>query len=96
MRIAKKKSMKEKFPKYTREENRACKLTDNQISEIQSRREKGEIYSSIARDYGITPQAVFYWCLSKEVRKGSVCLRRFPASWAKAASNAPEGPPKRP
>ena len=75
--------MKEKFPKYTREENRACKLTDNQISEIQSRREKGEIYSSIARDYGITPQAVFYWCLSKEVRKGKSKNKSNPSTTPK-------------
>ena len=57
------------FPKYTREENKGCKLTDKQIQEIKERRERGETYADIAKDYNITEQAVYYWCLDPEVRK---------------------------
>lgn len=58
-----------KHPKFTREENRACKLTDKQIDEIKTRRLHGESYPNIAKDYNITVQAVYYWCLSDEDRK---------------------------
>jgi hypothetical protein len=63
------KSTSMEFPKYTRQENLSCKLDDRQIAEIQRRRQHGETYPEIAQDYGITPQAVFYWCLPDEVRK---------------------------
>lgn len=57
------------FPRYTREENRACKLTDNQIEEIKIRHQKGESYPEIAKDYNVTPQTIFYWCLDEKERK---------------------------
>lgn len=57
------------FPRYTREENRNCKLTDKQICAIRIRHDNGESYPEIAEDYEITPQAIFYWCMSEEDRK---------------------------
>ncbi len=57
------------FPKYTREENLACKLSDEQITEARERRKTGESYPSIAQDFKVTPQAIFYWCLSDYERK---------------------------
>ncbi|MDZ4286194.1 MAG: hypothetical protein U1A23_04645 [Candidatus Sungbacteria bacterium] len=57
------------FPRYTRDENLKCKLTDIQIKEIKERRERGESYTSIASEYDITPQTVYYWCLSEAKRK---------------------------
>lgn len=73
-----------KHPKYTREENLACKLTDKQIAEIQTRHKKGEFYSVIAKDYNITPQAIFYWCLDEKTRKERVAARK------RVAHNDPE------
>lgn len=62
--------MKElEFPKYTREENLACKLTDIQIKEIRAKRKSGLTYPQIAKNYNITPQAVYYWCLDDGTRK---------------------------
>jgi hypothetical protein len=60
--------MKQKFPRFTREENRSCKLSDKQILEIQKRRKAGETKEEIAVDYNITPTAVYYWCLSPNKR----------------------------
>ena len=60
--------LKIKFPRYTREENRACKLSDAQILEIQKRRKRGETKEEIADDYDVTASAIYYWCLSPERR----------------------------
>ncbi len=57
------------FPRYTREENKSCKLKDSDILEIKERREKKETYKSIARDYGVTEQCIAYWCLDEKTRK---------------------------
>lgn len=59
----------EQYPRYTREENRNCKLTDKQICAIRIRHDNGDSYSEIAEDYEVTPQAIFYWCISEEERK---------------------------
>lgn len=56
-------------PRLTREENRACKLTDEQIMEMKTRRANGDSYAEIARDYGVSSPAVYYWCLDDEARK---------------------------
>lgn len=58
-----------KFPRYTREENLSCKLTDKQIKAIPERRRHGETYKKIALDYGVSLQAIVYWCMSEEERK---------------------------
>ena len=57
------------FPKMTREENQACKLTDENIADIQARHGQGEGYATIAKDYNVTPQAIYYWCLASDRRK---------------------------
>ena len=65
-----------KYPKYTREENLACKLSDKQISEIQIRKKNGESYKQIAISYNVTQQTVYYWCLDEEERKRRTALRK--------------------
>lgn len=68
-----------KFPRYSRKQNKRCKLTDEQIDEIKEMRKSGLSYSEIARDYGITAQAVYYWCLEENGRKRIAkeqCVRR--------------------
>lgn len=57
------------YPKFTRAESRGCKLTDEQITQIKERRKNGEWYKDIALSYGISAQAVYYWCLTDEQRK---------------------------
>jgi hypothetical protein len=58
-----------KFPRYTKEQDCRCKLNDEQIQVIRDRRHFGETYASIAKDFNITEQAVYYWCLSSEIKK---------------------------
>ncbi len=57
-----------KFPKYSREENRACKLLDAEIKEIQWRGRSGESYKELAEYYGVSRTTIYYWCLSDERR----------------------------
>ena len=58
-----------KFPRYTREENRSCKLTDAEIVEIRELRTSGMSYGEIARDFDMSPSGIYYWCMSDEARK---------------------------
>lgn len=52
----------------TREQNRACKLSDAEIQEIKKRYEQGEGYTAMAKDYGVTIQAIYYWTRTREER----------------------------
>ena len=61
--------MKITYPIYTREENLRCKLSDRDITEIKEMRSKGLTYKAIGDLFGITQQAVFYWCLDNQTRK---------------------------
>lgn len=64
------------YPKFTREENHACKLSDSQIREIQGlfklqRRNfhtDREIYEVLAKRYNVHYQTIHYWC-KNEYRK---------------------------
>lgn len=64
-----------KFPRFTKKEDDRCKLLDEDIVEIQKRREGGETYKSISKDYDISPQAIYYWCLDDKVRKERIKRR---------------------
>ena len=61
--------MEIRFPRYTRAENLACKLLDDDILDIQERHKNGESHASIARDYKVTPQAIYYWLLTPEQKR---------------------------
>ena len=58
-----------KFPRYTREENRSCKLTDAQIVEIRELRASGMSNREIAIDFDMSISAIYYWCMSDDGRK---------------------------
>ena len=60
------------FPKYSREENRMCKLTDDDISVVREMRQSGMTYKQIAKEFNVSAQAIFYWCLSDEKRKQKI------------------------
>lgn len=57
------------FPKYTRQENKGCKLSDEQIVAARERRKQGETLKAIGKDFGVTEQAIYYWCLSDEEKE---------------------------
>jgi len=58
-----------KYVKLTKEQNRKCKLTDEQLVDIRARYKSGEPKKSIARDYGVTPEAIYWQCLPDEEKK---------------------------
>ena len=64
-----------KFPRLTRKQNKACKLTDSQIQEAKDRHSEGESYAAIARDYNVTAQAIYYWVLPDDVRNERTAKR---------------------
>lgn len=55
-----------KFPKYTREENRSCKLSEKNIEDIKSLKKSGYSNFEISRLYKVSKSTVYYWSLSKE------------------------------
>jgi len=57
------------FPRYTREENRSCKLTDEQIRDIPILLSKGVGLSELANAYGVVKSTISYWALSPKKRK---------------------------
>ena len=57
-----------KFPKYSREENLACKLTDDNIRSIRRLRKQGESYYEIAKHFSVSPQTIYYWCIDEAKR----------------------------
>jgi len=61
--------MKAKYPKFTREQSKACKLSDRQIEDIPRLLKRGETRSEIAKKYGVTFPCINYWCMSPEERK---------------------------
>ncbi|MCA0366777.1 MAG: hypothetical protein LCH57_01765 [Proteobacteria bacterium] len=44
------------------------RMTEQQISEMADRREKGWSYGRLARAYGVTPGAIHYQCLRQGAR----------------------------
>jgi len=58
-----------KYPRYTREENLACKLTDTQILEAQNLHKEGISYKKIAKLYEVSKGCIIYWCWPEEIRK---------------------------
>lgn len=60
---------RKRYPKYTREENKGCKLTDSQINTLQHLRYKGATYKDLGKEFGLSISNIRYWCLSDEARK---------------------------
>jgi len=58
-----------KFPKFTREENLNCKLSDKQIEGINKMRLAGFSYRVIATEYEVAVGTAYYWCLTETERK---------------------------
>lgn len=60
--------IKRKYPRYTREESNACKLTDENIKEIQVNYEKGKTILELSKIFNVTGFAIRYW-VKPEFRK---------------------------
>jgi hypothetical protein len=64
------------YPRFTREENKACKLSDDKIKEIQGlfnlQRPNFDsdkaLYKVLAKKYNVHYQTIHYWC-KEEYRK---------------------------
>lgn len=61
--------MKIKYPRYTREQSLACKLTDKDIKEIRRLNKLGLTRKEIAKIFNVSRTLVSYWLLSNEARK---------------------------
>ena len=59
-----------KYPTFSRKENKACKLTDQNIIEIKefykqkvkNYKYKTELYKDLAEKYNVSPLTIKYWC----------------------------------
>ncbi len=73
-----------KFPKYTREQNLVCKLTDNDIASIRSGYSKG-LYSSyqLADMYNVSQSTIWYW-VSESYRKKQLTKLKLKPSRSEA------------
>ena len=57
-----------RYPRYTREENLSCKLSDDDIKEIRRRRQDGESCRTIAEDFPVSIGTVWNWGLDEKSR----------------------------
>ena len=60
---------KVKYPKYTREQNLSCKLSDYDIKHIKFLKAWGNPVKEIAKKFNVSQQIIWYWLLSPEKRK---------------------------
>lgn len=58
-----------RFPRYTRKEDRRCKLTEAEIVEIRKLRSFGISCRELAGEFDIGLSAIYYWCMLDEDRK---------------------------
>jgi len=61
--------MNKLFPRFTREQNRACKLSSEDLIEIREMLDNGESKSSIADYFGVNWATIHYWSKTDEERK---------------------------
>lgn len=57
------------FPRFTRKQKLSCKLSDEDILEIQHLRKEGITYKEIAGKFKINKSTITYWINSPEKRK---------------------------
>lgn len=59
-----------KYPRYAREQNLACKLTDEDIKKIKILyNERGWLKVKIAEKFNVSCSAIGYWLMSDRERK---------------------------
>ena len=58
-----------KYPRYSREQNLACKLSDTDIKEIKRIRKLGLIAKDIAKIFNVSKEIIYYWLMSIEQRR---------------------------
>lgn len=75
--------MKYLYPRYTREQNKGCKLTEKDLKKIHKLREEGLTLKEIAKElkFKVSATAIWYWCLTPEARKKNI--RRRYLLWIK-------------
>jgi len=66
-----------KHPRLPEEKDLRRKLTSSDIEEIRDRRGSGESMKSLSKDYHVSVQTIWKWCLSED--------KRDELNWAKYA-----------
>ena len=61
--------MKIKYPRYTREQNLSCKLSEEDIKSISELHQIGVSLRILAILFGVSVPAICYWLLPEEKRK---------------------------
>ncbi len=49
------------YPRYTREQDGRCKLSEHDIAKVQKRKTAGERITDIAHSLGLSRATVYYW-----------------------------------
>ena len=61
--------MMSEFPRFTREQNRACKLTDEKIAMIPKLHKKGFSQRQIAKMFNVGKTTIARWLMTSKERK---------------------------
>ena len=72
--------MKLKYPRYSKKENLACKLTEEDIEEVRFRRSAGESAASLARRFNVCVDTIYVWTndeYRKRKREANVELQKL-------------------
>lgn len=59
------------YPKFTREENKSCKLTTNDIKEIRESFKQGQSITNLSKFYSVSRPTIRYW-VNEEFRGKSI------------------------
>jgi len=60
------------YPKYTREQNKNCKLTEEDIRQIRTLAGQGMKKNAIAKELNMPYNVIWYWLLPDEKRKAKI------------------------
>jgi len=82
--------MKIKFPKYNREQNLVCKLTDKNIIVIIKLYRQGWTIRDIAEKYDVCSKSIRYWLMTKKQRQlhNQLDSLKYPRHFTKQEKNA--------
>jgi len=77
-----------KYPKFTREENKRCKLSDSDIASIRKMRAEGHTLKEIALEFDVSQGTIHYWLLDddgREKMKEKIAQNAKPGKYNKGA-----------
>jgi len=65
-----------KYPRYTREQDLRCKLSENNIKRIKPLYKEGSSVNKISKIFKVSTGTIYYWLMSNVKRRGR-CKKQY-------------------